>query len=162
MIIADILNNNIVPFEIVDEKLKSLFSYFLHIAPTIDSAHAQPIQTNELESAWQHFIQEINIASTDYHVYAPGYISTDILSRYRLRHDDSASRKSKRFVCNFKEHEGQELGCLLRHIRNSIAHGYVYVVGDGRKYILFDDYNKSNNLTARILFSQTDLSKLRR
>lgn len=161
MIIADILNNHIVPFDIVDEKLKGLFSYFLHIAPTIDSAHAQPIQTNDLEKAWQYFIREIKIAATDYHVYAPGNIGLEILARYRLSEDDSVSRKSKRFVCNFKENEDRDLCCLLRHIRNSIAHGYVYVVNNGRKYILFDDYNRNHNLTARILFSQTDLSKLK-
>ena len=46
---------------------------------------------------------------------------------------------------------------------NSIAHCNLYLSNAGnRKYILFEDYNKSGNITARVLLSQADLSLLKR
>ncbi len=65
-------------------------------------------------------------------------------------------------ICYYKDNVEQEIPCLLRHLRNSIAHGNVFgVLSKNRKYILFDDYNKSGNHTARVLFTQTDLEKIR-
>ena len=47
-------------------------------------------------------------------------------------------------------------------IRNAIAHGNVYYFNAGnRKFILFEDFNEKSKPTARILFSQTDLKKLK-
>ena len=56
-----------------------------------------------------------------------------------------------------------DLECLLRHLRNSIAHGHVYV-NQGGTYnsILFEDENKKHNITARIMCCQADLRKWRR
>ena len=55
-----------------------------------------------------------------------------------------------------------ECQCVLRHMRNSIAHGNIYLSDESnRKYILFEDYNRNGNLTARILLSQTYLKKLK-
>ena len=52
MKIADILSNHIAPFETEDMKLKSLFSFFLHLAPTISSSSAGDIPEAGLARAW--------------------------------------------------------------------------------------------------------------
>ena len=47
-------------------------------------------------------------------------------------------------------------------MRNSITHCSVYMIKTGnRKFILFENFNRNNKLTARILLSQTDLQSLR-
>ena len=50
-----------------------------------------------------------------------------------------------------------DLDCILRHIRNSIAHGRVYYRKDrNRIHFVFEDCNKKN-LTARIVCIKSDL-----
>lgn len=71
MTIADILLNHIIPFEIDDEKLKKLFSFFLHSAPTIESASAAIIPTNRLVDNWNTYISAFspeNHAVIAYHL----------------------------------------------------------------------------------------------
>lgn len=68
------------------------------------------------------------------------------------------------YLLNYKNEKFGEdnVVCLLRHIRNAIAHGNVYYLNAGnRKFILFEDFNEKSKPTARILFSQTDLKKLK-
>lgn len=72
--------------------------------------------------------------------------------------------KCKRLVCKRKvENNGvkeTDLECLLRHIRNAIAHGHVkYKHAGNRIYIMFEDYNPNKKLTARILIIRADLEK---
>lgn len=163
MTINDIMSSHITPFEISDKKLLSLFSYYLHLAPTIGSSSAKSPPTCGLEIAWQQFITEVSLIKPNYHIYAPGYIKPSQLELYNLADTDVVKKNSRRFVCCYKDDESQEIVCLLRHIRNSIAHSNIYLLDTkNRKYLIFDDYNKSENLTARILLSQTDLSRLRK
>ncbi len=162
--INDILENHIIPFEHTDESIKKLFSFFLHLAPTIESKSAGQLPSDGLDVAWKSFLNDTSISHKDYQIYAPGYIKDKQLLYYKLDKGGSVNRKTKRFICNRKQlgkKEEHDLEVLLRHIRNSIAHSNVYVLDQGRKYIIFDDYNKKENMTARILLSQTDLKKLR-
>ena len=162
MKIGELLTNRIVPFEIEDEKVKKLFSFFLHLAPSIDSSSAGGTPKCGMSQAWALFKQKIFLVSKDYHMYSPGILDDTQLRKYSLFDTDDVNRKSKRILCCYKNQETDELICLLRHIRNSIAHSNVFLVDKGRKYILFDDYNSNRNHTARILFSQTDLEHLRK
>ena len=65
-----------------------------------------------------------------------------------------------------KMNNESELTALLRHIRNSLAHGYVYIWNKRQKgsYILFVDYekkqkNKPQKITAKILVSMSILER---
>ena len=73
MIVKDILKNPIVPFEIDDRKILLLFSYFLHLAPTIDSRSAGSIPKQGLQGTWCDYLDKSNIAKESYRFYAPGY-----------------------------------------------------------------------------------------
>lgn len=64
MKIADILSNHIVPFETEDMKLKSLFSFFLHLAPTISSSSAGDIPKAGLARTLASFLRETRIRMT--------------------------------------------------------------------------------------------------
>lgn len=83
--------------------------------------------------------------------------------------DNPVNRKTNSVFCKKKctgkgiESE-TDYQCILRHMRNSIAHGNVYLSDEGksnRKYILFEDYNRTGTLTARILLAQTHLRNLK-
>ena len=164
MNISELLLCRIAPFEVEDQKLKKLFSFFLHLAPSIDSSSAYAEPACGMALAWDNCKKKINLSTMDYHIYAssPGNLNDSQLRRYSLYDTDAVNRKSKHLACCFKQNETDELACLLRHIRNAIAHSNVFLVTNRRKYVLFDDYNTNKNLTARILFSQTDLEYLRK
>ena len=64
---------------------------------------------------------------------------------------------------HLKSKKETEYECILRHIRNAIAHSNVYIYQTGnRKYICFTDFNKTGKQSAMILLSQTDLSNLKK
>ncbi len=162
MLINEILREHIVPFEIENEKMKKMFSYFLHLAPTIESGLATYLNDGYKEQAWFEFLDKIGISikKERWHIYKTGPLKDDQLKKYKLSSEDGIERKYTRFICVFKPGEVRKIDCLLRHIRNSLAHGNVFMLGNKKKYIVFDDYNRSKNMTARILFSQTDLNSL--
>lgn len=164
MNIGDLQKKTIKPFEIEDEKLVRLFSFFLHFAPTIDSVTAANIGQARLERNWNNFICVFGRKSHAFlmpSVSRMAYASN--LSKQGL--DDSAeiNRKKKGFVCKRRKNTEEDWECFLRHIRNAIAHNRVYMSSAGnRKYILFEDSNDSGNPSARIFISQTDLQNLKK
>lgn len=162
MKIADILSNHIVPFETEDMKLKSLFSFYLHLAPTISSSSAGDIPEVGLARAWASFLRETRIKNESFRFYTSGSINEKQLERYSLSSSSTVSRNSKCFICSRKTADECEMSCLLRHLRNSIAHSNVYLLNNNRKYILFDDFNTKQNHSARILLSQGDLTVLKK
>ena len=160
MTVAEILQNHILPFEIDDEKLKKLFSFFLHSAPTIDSSTAANIPVNRLEKNWNTYIS--TFSSNSYTVIAPNCTFNNYIGKYMLDNNNIVNRKTKGFVCKKKTNNETEYKSLFRHIRNSIAHSNVYMINAGnRKFILFEDFNPSKNQSARVLLSQTDLQRLK-
>lgn len=147
MKIADHLSNHIVPFETEDMKLKSLFSFFLHLAPTISSSSAGDIPEAGLARAWASSHREARIENESFRFYTSGSVS---------------EKQLERFICSRKCADECEISCLLRHLRNSIAHNNVYLLNNNRKNILFDDFNAKQNRSARILLSQDDLKVLKK
>ena len=169
MKIKDIKEHIIVPFEIEDEKLKILFSFYLHKAPTIESKSSIDLNSSMLDERWTNFKNSISNIKTKFVSYS--YTLDDLLKRMvdcGLDEESPVNRTTNAFVCkkkNIKKGEAPETECecVLRHIRNSIAHGNVYLSStSNRKYVLFEDYNLNDKLTARILLSQTNLKKLKR
>ncbi|RGM17772.1 hypothetical protein DXC23_10980, partial [Eubacterium sp. OM08-24] len=163
MTINNIKENKIAPFEIDDIKLTRLFSFFLHSAPTIDSNLASRIDDDRLLSNWNNFVSRFTNGRIS--LYSDSYSSEKLIQqfeRHGLSDESAVSRRLKAIVCKRKNKTETDYQCVLRHLRNSIAHGNLYLSNAGnRKYILFEDYNKRGNITARILLSQADLSLLK-
>ena len=140
MQISDIKTNRIIPFEIEDIKLIRLFSFFLHKSPTIDSNTAAMIEVERLERNWERFISE-----------------------FSKDNEANVNRRSKGFICKYKDNSERDYECVLRHMRNAIAHSNVYMNNAGnRKYLIFEDFNKTKNQSSIMLLSQADLSNLKR
>ena len=164
MTINDIKENKIAPFEIEDTKLRRLFSFFLHTAPTIDSNLASKIDEDRLLNNWNRFVS--NYANKKISIYSDSYSSENLIQQFGkhgLSNESKVNRKLNAIVCKKKKQAETEYQCVLRHLRNSIAHCNLYISNSSnRKYILLEDYNKSGNITARMLLSQDFLNKLRK
>lgn len=164
MTIKDIKAKTILPFEIEDIKLIKLFSFYLHSAPTIESKSAAQIDEQRLSDNWLNF--KSKFPNNVLMFFSASYSNDKFiksLEKYKINDEAQVNRKSKVSVCKKKDTIELECQCLLRHLRNSIAHDNIYLLNSGnRKYILFEDFNKKNNLTARILLSQADLAALKR
>ena len=160
MTISDLFKHRILPFENADIKLTKLFSFFLHTAPTIDSRSSTTISEERLEHNWKNFINTFN--SEEYCFLSQQCSIEKYFDKFNLTLAIELKRKTKAFVCKRKDLKETDYTCFLRHIRNAIAHSNVYVVNAGnRKFILFEDFNKSKKQSSRILLSQTDLKRLK-
>lgn len=160
MTISDILQHPVLPFEIEDVKLVKLFSFFLHSAPTIESATAISMEAARLDQNWMSFIT--SYPKESWLVIAPNCTFGAYLTKAGLDGNAVVSRRKKGFVCKRKTKDETDYEACLRHIRNAIAHNNVFVLNAGnRKFILFDDYNKDKKHNARLLFTQSDLQRLK-
>ena len=162
MTISDIKENKLAPFEIEDTKLRRLFSFFLHTAPTIDSNLASKIDEDRLSNNWNNFVS--NYANKKISLYSYSFEKLiQQFEKHGLSNESKVSRKLNAIVCKKKNQAETNYQCVLRHLRNSLAHCNLYIANAGnRKYILFEDYNKKGNITARMLLSQDFLNKLRK
>ena len=159
MNLSEIKKNNIAPFETEDKDLRLLFSFFLHKAPTINSKLA--IKGKKYDKKWNEFIR--NWKDKTYRFYSSKFPDHKILEQYKLSNNAKIVNKDRAFLCLKTNKEESDYKCFVRHLRNSIAHGYVYVKNtSNRIYLLFEDYNKNLNMTAIILVSKQDLIKLRK
>jgi len=152
----------IVPFEIEDEELHKLFSYFLHTAPGIDSAHKTHLSPDLHDKVYKEMMEGRQIEVQKY--YSDSL--ADKLMRYKLLGSEICL-PCKRIICQRKNNKDErerketDLECLLRHLRNAIAHGrvYYYQQEGKRKWLVFEDINKSKNLSARIVCLKADLKQ---
>jgi len=160
MKISEILNIPISPFDESDDKLRRLFSFFLYSAPTIDSKSAAIIEESRLAKNWQEYIS--NFSNDSYSIIGATCKIEAYFEKYKINDQSEINRRAKGFVCKRKDSNETDCKCVLRHIRNAIAHGHVYMCNAGnRKYILFEDFNKGGKQSSRMLFSQSDLKKLK-
>lgn len=162
MTIQELLTFRVKPFDINDKKLISLFSFFLHSAPTIDNRPEVYIPPEILEHKWDNFIKDWG--DKTYRFYSPDHFPNDEkLEEFNLAEHSIINRKSKAIVCSKRDPIEPDYECLLRHVRNAIAHGYVFLNNRGnRKYILMQDFNTNNKLRAMILMSQAELQNLKK
>lgn len=103
MKIKDIKENRITPFEIGDEKIKSLFSFYLHKAPTIESKCSIDLNSSMLDERWTNFKNSISNIKTKFVSYS--YTSDDLLKRMvgcGLDEESPVNRKTNAFVCKKK------------------------------------------------------------
>lgn len=161
-ILADLM---IAPFDDRPAKdgmkeMPKLFSFFLHNAPNIESAHSKYISDKIHPSIFDRMLEKRDFKYKKF--CSANAVIDDELSKGCLD-GDAICLKCKRFVCKRKgvrkgSKAETELECFLRHIRNSIAHGRVYVCRINRKiHIIFEDINTSKKLSARIVCIKADL-----
>lgn len=155
------LNNRLIsPFEVESTDIQSLFAYFLHRAPNVESVHSPQIESNLHTQIFDSMFQGRHFEHMRF--CASNAKIEDELERLKLN-GDGICLKCKRFVCKRTQTvkggtPETNLCCFLRHIRNSIAHGRVYYEHAGnRVFVVFEDINSNKKLSARIICIKADL-----
>ena len=159
------LNNLlIVPTFDVSSDTAKLFEYFLYLAPNIESTHSKKIPRDKHAEIFDRMMKDRHFKYQKF-CWANAVIEKEF-SKGCLA-GDSICLKCKRFVCKKKPTkkdalEETSLECFLRHMRNSIAHGRVYMRhATNRIHFVFEDENSSKNLSARIVCIKSDLEHWR-
>lgn len=155
----------IVPGECDIGELRKLFAYYEHRAPNIESVHS-PILARNLHTQVLKKMLHDNCSF----VFCAHNAGTELELQKLGLHGNSLCARCKRFLCKRSGHNSKrvpeqketDLECLLRHIRNAIAHGHVYIIHGGNYIsILFEDLNNQKKITARIICCQPDLKRWR-
>ena len=150
----------IIPFE-DNTFLNVIFSYFLYKAPSISSSFSEEIDFND-DKLFKEFINInrfksiIFIKKNSKKVYIEHDLSGDYICMRCMRMIITRS-------INYEDHQLESyLECVLRHIRNSIAHGLVYYMFENKRhYLMFEDVNLSGNISARIIVNRQTLINLK-
>lgn len=149
---------NKTPFKSGLDNFTRVAEYFLYYAPNIDSCQSVgKIEGDVAETVFESLKSRANINAKILKKIQPASwkeldFDTDII-------DFEYSRMLFK-----KMNNESELTALLRHLRNALAHGYIYVWNKRRKggFILFVDYekkqkNKEQKITAKIMVSMSIL-----
>lgn len=153
--------NAIIPAECEIEELRRLFSFFQYKAPNIDSLKSPMLDTTYHQSV----LDEIMKGHGEYFFCDQNAKTEDELSRIALN-GVRVCAWCKRFLCKRmtkpakrdRSRRETDLECLLRHLRNAIAHGHVFVLmNKNYNSVLFEDLNDKKNTTARVVCCQADL-----
>lgn len=161
------INHPIQPFNSDISDLRKLFSYFLHKAPNIEAVKS-PLISHDKHDEIFSLIKKGK--ENEFLFCAHNATIKSELSKLALI-DNPICCRCKRFLCKrttakskrIRDEKESDLECFLRHIRNAIAHGRVYIKHGGNYIsVFFEDVNPSNNITARIVCNQADLKKWKR
>lgn len=149
----------VAPFEINNLQVKRLLSYFLHLAPNIESTHSIKIDKDKHNEIFSRMFENRRFKYAKF-CASNAKIDNELLKGYL--YGDLICLKCKRYVCKKKKgkinQEETDLECFLRHIRNAIAHGRVYYCHAGnRVHIIFEDMNDKGSISARIVCIKADL-----
>lgn len=148
----------VTPFKSNVRGFTTLAEYFMLYAPNLDSAHSNGrIEGEAASQIFDEMIKKVNMQNS-YKIIEN--LTDASWKKYDLSNDVLDFEQS-RFTCKKLKNESN-LQCLLRHIRNSLAHGYVYIwkKRNNRNYVFFVDYDstrKRNRISAKIMVSTTIL-----
>lgn len=141
-----------------DSKIFDLLIYFEYLAPNTSSFLSKKIGDKLSENILNEMLS-CGFKQNNNYEFVNTSITEELLSTYSLN-GDNIHFSCKRFVCYVKpKYEKNKLSALLRHIRNSIAHGRYYILKSGSYYkFLFED-RKDNNITFRMCINHSILRK---
>ena len=159
-LLEDIQLFKIPPLIYENKTLHQLLIYFLYLSPDIESTWSLSIKREKHSSLFQQMIENRHF---EYKRFCSSNTKIEPEMIYAGLSGKDICLKCKRFVCKRIQNKNNilpetDLDCFLRHMRNSIAHGNVFIIPIKSKYnILFEDYNSTGNMSARILCTKSDL-----
>lgn len=139
------------PLETGIRNFNSIVNYYMYYAPNIDSKHSSG--KIEGDRAKETLDRMIDIAGMKNRYVFYVKKSVKPWEEFKLNQNDICI-DCCRFICK-KRTKQEELTALLGHIRNSFAHGLIYVKNEKQtKRILLEDYDSRNKETsARIVLT---------
>ena len=157
-------DNAINPQECDIGDLRKLFGYFQYKSPNTSSYQCESLDKQYHEKL---FTEMMKSWKNDSYRIIPSNATFDKESPKVALSGSSVCSYCKRFLLkrNKTKNGNRETDfmCLIRHLRNSLAHGRVFVIHGGNSIkIMFEDYDTRNKvITARIICNQSDLRKWR-
>ena len=141
-----------------DLRIFDLIIYFEYLSPNTSSNLSDKIDEKLSEKVINEMLYCAFKKNNNY-AFVTTSITEELLSKYSLNGENIHS-SCKRFVCNVSSKDNKnKLTALLRHIRNSIAHGRYYIIKSGSYYkFLFEDAN-DKNITFRMCINHSTLRK---
>lgn len=146
------------PFNTGIKGFTNVARYFMYYAPFIDSAHSPvfAIDEEKAECILDEMLKKAGMRDKARFLkrIQPASWKKDGLDGLELDFEES------RLLCD-KYIKESELHSLLRHIRNSLAHGYVYVWKKKKgNYVFLIDYDSGRKKpTAKIIVSMSILEQ---
>ncbi len=139
------------PFETKIANFTQVAKYFLYYAPNIDSAQsAGKIVGVTAETVYQSMITKAKLAGKCKIIkkVQPGVWKSNQLD------NDVLDFETARVTCDQYSKESK-LDAILRHLRNALAHGYIYVWKKAKgNYVFLIDYDKNKEkVTAKMMLS---------
>lgn len=144
--------------------LRELFGYFQYKAPNTSSYQCTNLDSSYHANAYREMTKSWKNENFG---IIPSNAPFGERSRQYALDGESICSYCKRFACKRKQSRNgtreTDFDCLVRHIRNSLAHGRVFVIHGGNSIkILFEDYDPRRKvITSRIVCNQSDLKKWR-
>ena len=142
---------NTTPLDTGIKNFTEILKFYMYYAPNIDSCQSNGrIEGNNAEAVLQEMLIRANIRNKTRFLKK---IQKNSWAKSGLETDEIDFEDS-RILCDKYSNE-EELSALLRHIRNALAHGYIYVwkKRSGKFILLVDFDSNKNRCTAKILVS---------
>ena len=156
----NINNHRMIPFE-DNIILNDIFSYFLYRAPSISSSFSKEIDFND-DQLFKEFININRFKNIIFYRKRSNkfYIDNNLYGDYICM--KCLKIINSRVIDSYDNELESYLECVLRHIRNSIAHGSVYYLFENKRhYIMFEDLNNRKEITSRIVMTRQTLLNLK-
>ena len=146
---------NTTPLNTGIRNFTEILKFYMYYAPNIDSCQSNGrIEGDNAKNVLQEMLIRANIRNKTRflkRIQKSSWAKSDFDS-------DEIDFENSRILCDKYSNE-EELSALLRHIRNALAHGYIYVwKKTSGKFILLVDFDSNKKrCTARILVSMSIL-----
>jgi hypothetical protein len=159
--------NAINPLTCEIGELRQLFGYFQYKAPNTSSFQSETLDEVYHEDLYKEMMKSWKEDS--YNIISHN-INFDKKSQDYALNGSAICSYCKRYLCKRKKSpkgsngkKESDFDCLVRHLRNSLAHGRVFVIHGGNSIkVMFEDYDeRSEAISARIVCNQANLKKWR-
>lgn len=146
----------VTPYETTIQGFTSIAKYFQYYAPCIDSAQSPgEIENGIADIILEKMVEDAGLGDKTIFLKRNQQSSWE---KHGLDGFELDFEIPFIFCVNYSKET--QLHGLLRHIRNSLAHGYLYVWKKrAGSYILFVDKSENNKNTAKIMVSMKILEK---
>ncbi len=142
-----------------DTSLYELIIFFEYFSPNTSSNLSYVIDAAKSEAILSEMLKK-GFALNKNYVFTTDSLDETLLEKYSLN-GALIESSCKRFVCNVcPKDKKNNLTSLMRHIRNSIAHGRYAIIRGGNYYkLFFEDVNRNNGVTFRMVTNHSTLKK---
>ena len=136
----------------IEKNISDLLFFFQYLSPNISSNLSLKINKKQSEKILALMLS--NWKEKEYKFI--DNLEEDTIGILNL---ENIYSKCKRIVC-VKNKTESNFTCLMRHIRNSIAHGRIYIIKNNTYYkLLFEDFDRNSEISARIIINHAILKK---